>query len=216
MIVSDERRIVVERSARYYVAGEPGVHIRRVWMLFHGYGQLARDFLEDCAILAGPDVLMVAPEALSRFYTRGGSGRIGASWMTREDRLAEIDDYLAYLNAVWEEVYRECSAEIAVSVLGFSQGGATAARWGLRGNAPVDRLVLWGASIPDEDLLPYTDRLRETKLILVEGEKDPLINREERDRSLETLRREGIQFELTAHPGVHELDADILRELADW
>lgn len=210
----DERRIRVERSARYYLSGAPGPDVRRVWMLLHGYGQLARDFLDDCRLLATDGTLLVAPEALSRFYSRGGSGRIGASWMTREDRLAEIDDYLAYLDAVWDQVQRECGGNPPVSVLGFSQGGATAARWGLRGKAHADRLVLWGAAIPEADIVPWTDRLKRTRLVLVEGWEDPLINREERDRSLEVLRREGIPFELLRHPGKHELDDGILRSLA--
>ena len=36
----------------------------------------------------------MAPEGLSRFYLEGFSGKVGATWMTREDRLNDIDNYL--------------------------------------------------------------------------------------------------------------------------
>src|ERR1051325_10016453 len=50
---------------------------------------------------------LVAPEGLSRFYLseRATERRVGASWMTREDRLAEIADYLGYLDAVYDDVF---------------------------------------------------------------------------------------------------------------
>ena len=52
-----------------------------------------------------PQRLIVAPEALSRFYVES-SGKthadthVGASWMTREDRLSDIEDYVEYLDAL--------------------------------------------------------------------------------------------------------------------
>lgn len=210
----EERRIIVQRSARYYVAGEPGVRIDRIWMLCHGYGQLARDFLNDCGPLARDGVLLVAPEGLSRYYLRGGSGSVGASWMTREDRLAEIEDYVAYLNAVRDGVIAECGAEPAVSVLGFSQGGATAARWAVLGNGSVDRTVLWGATVPESDVEKHADKLRQVGLIMVEGERDPLVNHGERSRSLGAFNRLEIPYTLRSHSGGHELDESILRSLA--
>ncbi|MEZ4763957.1 MAG: hypothetical protein R3C26_12480 [Calditrichia bacterium] len=42
---------------------------------------------------------------MSRFYLQSTNGRIGATWMTREDRENEIADYLAYLNNLSEAIF---------------------------------------------------------------------------------------------------------------
>ena len=48
--------------------------------------------------------LLIAPEGLSRFYHEDHES-IGASWMTREERLEEIKDYLMYLDLVHDRVF---------------------------------------------------------------------------------------------------------------
>src|SRR2546422_2866054 len=46
-----------------------------------------------------------------------------SSWMTREDRLAEIEDYVRYLDAVYAEVFGSLDrAGVTVHALGYSQG----------------------------------------------------------------------------------------------
>jgi len=60
-----EHRITVSRSARYFTLGRPD---REVWFVLHGYGQLAARFLRHFEPLDDGTRLMVAPEALSRFY----------------------------------------------------------------------------------------------------------------------------------------------------
>ena len=43
------------------------------------------------------DLLVVAPEGMHRFYLQGSSGRVGASWMTKEAREDDIADNLRWL-----------------------------------------------------------------------------------------------------------------------
>src|SRR3989442_12895857 len=78
--------------------------------------------------------LLVAPEGLSRFYVREMSEpvadrKVGASWMTREDRLQGIPDYVRYLDAVdaavWGGVAR---SRPPGTVRGFLQGPPTPCR----------------------------------------------------------------------------------------
>jgi hypothetical protein len=98
----------VLRTARYATLGRLDESVREVWIVCHGYAQLAGRFIERFRCIAAPHRLIVAPEALSRFYTERGSGfhgpasQIGATWMTSEDREAEIQDYVAYLDALHE------------------------------------------------------------------------------------------------------------------
>ena len=88
--------LAVARNARYFTLGETGPAVDEIWFALHGYAQLAGAFARYCQPLAAPRRLVVVPEALSRFYLgdhtkpAGPDARIGASWMTREDRQADI------------------------------------------------------------------------------------------------------------------------------
>ena len=151
-----ERHIRVNRTARYYTLGTDGPHLGEVWLVCHGYRQLARRFLPRFDGLDDGTRLIVAPEALSRFYLHDrmtGDRKevpVGATWMTREHRESEIADYVAYLDAVLHEATgspvvqsggdlgvasvgatsAESGVEIApLTVLGFSQGSHTVCRW---------------------------------------------------------------------------------------
>src|SRR5213595_2848351 len=87
--------------------------------------QLAARFLEKLRVLDDGHRYLVAPEGLSRFYLSESptERRVGASWMTREDRLAEIEDYVRYLDAVYADVFGFLDrALVTAHALGFSQG----------------------------------------------------------------------------------------------
>lgn len=140
-----DHSIAVTRTARYFTLGEMNEHTKRVWFVLHGYGQLAEYFIRKFETIQNHGTLIVAPEALSRFYQDHESGRVGASWMTREDRLSEIDDYVAYLESVQREIFKDFSSQnIHITILGFSQGTATACRWVNQSELKCDRLILWG------------------------------------------------------------------------
>ena len=63
-------RLVVPRTARYVTLGaiDDNGNPQDVWLLCHGYGQLASQFLDSAGALEHPGRVLVAPEALSRFY----------------------------------------------------------------------------------------------------------------------------------------------------
>ena len=99
-----ENHIKIAKTARYFQLAEIGSEIREVWFVCHGYGQHAGYFLKHFECLNNGGRLIVAPEGLSRFYLDGFYGRIGASWMTREDRLNDIKDYVLFLDAMYKLV----------------------------------------------------------------------------------------------------------------
>jgi predicted esterase len=217
-----ERHIRVARTARYYALGSAGPSRREIWLVCHGYRQLARRFLRRFSGLDDGTRLIVAPEGLSRFYLHDSEGSygqevpIGATWMTREDRENEITDYLGLLDGVVDEVSEESGGEITrLTVLGFSQGAHTACRWVVAGEIAVERLILWGAYLPDDfDLDRGPDRLGSVELILVRGLLDHFISDEAHASQEAKLKELGIRFRTLTHDGGHELDPTLLRKIA--
>jgi predicted esterase len=215
-----EHRLSVARTARYYTLGALGPATRQVWFVCHGYGQLAGRFLRHFAPLDDGSRLIVAPEGLSRFYLseRAAERRVGASWMTREDRVAEIDDYVRYLDAVHAAVAGSGDRSPApLHALGFSQGAATVSRWAAFGAAPIDRLVLWGGEFPpdlDLSLATVAGRLRATRLSLVYGRADQFMTPKVIGTITERLQAHGVPYRDVAFAGGHELNETVLRDLA--
>lgn len=212
-----EHRLIVSRTARYFTLGRPD---REVWFVCHGYGQLAGRFLRHFAVLDDGARLVVAPEGLSRFYVGSEEGaaahaKVGAAWMTREDRLAEIHDYVNYLDAVYADVLRRVDRpSVRVHALGFSQGTATVSRWVALGTARVDRVVLWGGEVPpDLDLAAARERLAVTDLTLVAGCRDEVITPKVVARDEARLRRHDIPCRVVVFEGGHELDDATLKGL---
>jgi predicted esterase len=214
-----EHRVAVSRSARYFTLG--GGQPSQVWFVCHGYGQLAARFVEKVRVLDDGGRYLVAPEGLSRFYLseQPTERRVGASWMTREDRLAEIEDYVRYLDAVYADVFGTLDRRrVTVHALGFSQGAATVSRWVALGNARIDRLILWGGEFPpdlDLTLEPAVARLRAARPTLVYGRADEFITPKVASGNVARLRQHAIPCEEIAFEGGHVLDDAVLRRLAN-
>jgi predicted esterase len=217
-----EEHLIVARTARYATLGAAGPGLRQVLVACHGYGQLAGRFIRHLAPLDDGTRLVVAPEALSRFYLdEPGSApaterRVGACWMTREDRLHEIDDYVRYLDAVYAHVLAGVDRDaVEVCALGFSQGVATASRWALRGAARVDGLVLWAGLLPPElDLATERERLERMRLTIVVGTSDHFATRDTIAAEEARLRAAGVRYRLVRYDGGHRLHEATLREVA--
>lgn len=215
------RRIRVPRTGRYHLLGGKG-EVREVWVVLHGYRQLAGRFLRRFRGLEDPARLIVAPEALSRFYVDPAEGRhgpkhrVGGSWMTRVEREWEIGDYVGYLDRLADVVLREIPGEgIDLRLLGFSQGAHTAARWAVLGAHPPDQLVLWGAYLPpDLDPEEAAPRLRSMDVVLVRGDGDPTTDEDRRRDEEERLRAWEVRYRMLRHPGGHEVDPGTLERLA--
>lgn len=213
-----EHHLEVVRTARYWTLGDAD-DADDIWFVLHGYKQLARRFLRRFEPIARPGRLIVAPEALSRFYASPAPGRhgprsvVGASWMTREERLNEIHDYVAYLDRLADVVLHR---EVAVTVLGFSQGTATAARWVSMGDIVARRLILWAGYVPhDQDLERASRVFARTELVLVRGDADPGLNEELAQRERAALDEAGVSYRLVPYEGGHEIDSEVLARLAE-
>jgi predicted esterase len=214
----------VQRTARYYtLGGSPIAAPRTIWFVLHGHGQLAGDFIRYFADLANSHTLIVAPEAMNRFYTVSVSKTpaserpVGATWMTREDRASEIADYVEYLDTVYAELASEPVAEgAAVNIIGFSQGAATATRWMTHGSARIDRLVLWGGLLPPEtNLSRGADSLRRVALTYVLGSRDHYVSDDQLAADVARVEKAGIAADVIRFDGGHAVSRSVFAQLSD-
>jgi predicted esterase len=214
-----ERHIRVRRTARFCIRGEPGTAVRELWVVCHGYAQLARSFIRSFDPIDDGTRLIVAPEALNRFYHARGpsdsahSARVAATWMTREDRDHEIDDYVAYLDDLSAHMSGGMDEPLRRIALGFSQGAATASRWAASGTTSIDDLVLWGSG-PAHDLHLTPDALRGARLHIVAGRSDPHLDPARLAGECGRLAAAGVDHELLVYDGAHAIDPTALRDLA--
>lgn len=214
-----EHHISVPRTARYQQLGEVSPGTKQLWLVLHGYGQLAEYFIRHFAALHAADpagTVIVAPEALSRFYLTGTSGRVGASWMTRADRLAEIDDQAIYLNQLLGQLLLACPTDARVTVLGFSQGTATASRWLTRyaGRWRPHQLVLWAGDFPaDIDETAARQLLHDLPVTLVCGDQDEYVSPAQWHSQTNTLRQQGAHVTTRSFSGGHVLQPELIQQL---
>ncbi|MBM3915983.1 MAG: hypothetical protein FJ349_00025 [Sphingomonadales bacterium] len=76
-----EQHLPFEQTRRYYQNDLKGKD--KIIFALHGYGQLGQFFFRQFNIL-NDNWGIVVPEGPHRFYLEGSSGRVGASWMTKE------------------------------------------------------------------------------------------------------------------------------------
>jgi predicted esterase len=220
----DERHLKVPRSARYAIMGSLEAQLSEVWIVCHGHGQLARRFLSRFLPLERPDRLFIAPEALSRYYLTSPQGGphppdtpVGASWMTTEDREAEIQDYVGYLDLLYDEIFSLVDrATVELWVLGFSQGTATAARWVARGKVDPDRVVLYAGLMPSELDMERAARLaKRSPLTIVLGTNDEFAKPELIATQEARLRELRVPHTTIRFEGGHEILPEVLMRLTE-
>lgn len=205
-----EHHLRVVRTARYHTLGDPA-EARAIWVVVHGYGQLARFFLNKFKGLE-EGLLIAAPEGLSRFYLDEAHQRVGATWMTREDREREIGDHVQYLDHLVEELLRTTGPR-PVHALGFSQGVATVSRWSVTGRTVVSRVVLWGGSLPPDIDGTALQRWNRSRVEVVQGINDTIVPVTVADQTVQRLASAGVAHRLHQHRAGHSLDHLLLGRL---
>jgi len=211
----------VQRTARYYTLGGSSPERRSIWFVLHGYGMLAGEFVRYFADLAGDDALIVSPEALNRFYlvspdkAPARERAVGATWMTREDRASDIADYVEYLDTLFDDVVTDAAREgLAINVIGFSQGAATATRWATHSTRRIDRLILWGGLLPPETDLTPGHALRRLRLTLVIGTRDHYVDEGVLGAERARLDAAQLPYDVIQFDGGHVISRAVFPQLA--
>lgn len=152
----NQHHLKVPRTAHYYSLGTPSEKIKEFWIICHGYGQLGSEIIRKFEAFDDGEHLIVAPEGLSRFYWGGVTGRVAASWMTKGDRLDEIDDFVNMIQLIYDQYIAQLPKDVKIHLFGFSQGVATIIRWMMARFPKYDQLILWAGAFPDDlDYRPH-------------------------------------------------------------
>ena len=210
-----KKTLQIEKKTRYFQLGNPGNNTSIVWVVLHGYGMLSEFFIQKFKKLENKNTLILAPEALNRFYIDTNYGRVGASWMTKDERQDDIKENIKYLNSLMDQIIKEIGHNrFKINVLGFSQGGATACRWLFKSGLKFENLIMWAGDIP-KDTLTEENRLKwnDMNTHLVMGKKDELINQEMKAKFLKLVTEYKLDYKLTLYDGDHRIYPDVLMEL---
>lgn len=209
--------IEVPRTARYFRLNEVTKKTKNIWIVFHGYGQLAEYFIKHFEELNADENAIVAVEGLSRFYVDGLAGRVGASWMTKDERELEIKDQSNYINAVLKEVgVSPNSSDYNLIVMGFSQGTATAIRWMANNGIRPKELVMWAGSFPhDVDAGKHSDIFNRLSMHYAYGKEDQFLKGVEMTDKLMEMKKTGMQIQTWTFDGKHVMHKPTLAKIVN-
>lgn len=207
----EEQFIEFQYKARFNQLGSLNKETKNLIFVIHGYGQLSKFFIRKFDILDNGENCIIAPEGLSRFYLEGFSGRVGATWMTKEDRETDINNYINYLNALYLSIKEKLSSKTKISILGFSQGSATVSRWVASNIIRFDQLILWaGIFPPDMDFATVSKILKNKKITYVYGTNDLFITTERLKEMNELSTRLAVNPRIIKFKGDHNIDKKVL------
>lgn len=167
---------------------------------FHGYGEAADAQLDALDRIPGSERWnRAAIQALHPFYTR--SGRVVASWMTRQDRELAIPDNVAYVADTLDALRRRAPG-VPTVFCGFSQG--TAMTW--RAAAGVDHelagILVLGGDVPPELSRESLSGL--PAVLLGRGEEDTWYDEARLAADVERLEEAEVEVETFRFAGGHE------------
>jgi predicted esterase len=214
--MSQKHNINVNKTATYYTLGNLKT-TKTIWFVLHGYGYLAKDFIQFFQPIVTENNLIVAPEGFSKFYTTGVEGKIGASWMTKENREEEIADYTNYLNQLFETILTLVETpNVKINILGFSQGGATASRWISDGQIKCNNFILWASVFPDD---MNFEKITTNNTFFLYGDDDVYVTKERVTQQKGLISNSGLDIKTTIFKGKHEIPSNVLKEqteLNNW
>lgn len=205
---AQEHYLEFQNQLRYLQFGEQ-VETNHLIYVLHGYGQLVHYFSKKFDGLDLNNRTLIFPEGLHRFYLNGTSGRVGASWMTKEWREHDIQVNIQVLNKLHVELAAKLNPA-RITVIGFSQGGATAARWIQNGLVPCDDFISWASVFPPDVPLSTENPLAEKSYFVV-GNQDPFFPEDIRKNIVKS--HEDLGFNTLTFDGGHDIELELVKQL---
>lgn len=210
---SAEKKVSYQISNTYSTLNTFTSSTKNVWVVLHGIGYLSRYFLKYFKDLNPDENYIIAPQAQSKYYLNDDYRHVGASWLTKENTEAEIENVLEYLEAVYTAEALQNAPNFIL--LGYSQGVSVATRWVARNKIECSHLVLCSGGLPVELEKDDFEFLTNTKVTMVYGTKDEYLN-EDRLKKEHAKAKDlfGEKLEIISFKGGHEVNVDVISKIA--
>lgn len=211
-----QKSISVTIRATYETYGNLSEKTECIWVVCHGYGQLAKHFIRRFDILDPEKCFVIAPQGLSKFYLEE-FGRVGASWLTRENKDMELQNQLDYIEAVFKQATEPIDlTSVKINLLGFSQGTATATRFAIYRNIFFDKLVLWAGILPREMDHTHFEHLKSVAMpYLVIGKQDKLFQGDRVEKAVAHMTKTFKTPIVILFDGEHKMERTVLTQVIE-
>ncbi len=197
-----------------YEAGQPFPVI----VCLHGFGADMRDLAGLAPAIDQTGYLYVCPNA--PLTVPIGPGYTGRAWYEPGGNAspAAVERALAALDGLIREVWAQYQvAPGQALLLGFSQGGAMAYRYGMtRPELFSGLVVLSGALRNPDSLLAHLPPSRDQSLFIAHGTEDPLVPVEWSRDAVAFLESHGYRPTYREYPMGHEINFAVLNDLIPW
>ena len=208
---SVEKEISYQSTNSYSTLNTLTSQTKNIWIVCHGMGYLSRYFLKYFKALNADENYIIAPQAQSKYYLKDQFTHVGASWLTRENTIAETVNILNYIDAVIENEQLPLHSNIIM--LGYSQGVSIVMRYVASRKLQCNQLVLMSGGIPKEltqdDLNFYNGMVK-----MIYGDKDEYLNNERlvyEQQRIKELFKENV--EIIPFDGNHMVNVELINSL---
>jgi predicted esterase len=172
---SKEKEISYTTTNSYSTLNELTAKTKTIWFVCHGMGYLSRYFIRYFKDLNPEENYIIATQAKSKYYIPPKFKHVGASWLTKENTIAETKNVMHYYDAVLEA--EQIPTNVNLIVLGYSQGVSVAMRYVSKRKLQCSQLVIMSGGIPKE-LTAEDFKFLKTKVTLIYGTQDEYLNEE--------------------------------------
>lgn len=203
-----------QKTARYSTYGKLSKSTKYFWFALHGSKMTCEQMLYKFAAFDPNKHFVLAPEALNRFYADGFGGDVVASWMTKRDRLSEIEDFSNYLSGLYKKYAERLTEDCTKSILAFSQGGTSMYRWLHARNVDADFLFPYSCWIPEDiDLKESKTDLNLLTTKYTYGLDDQFLTPELISKVKTVIKKNKLDLEILPYDGDHRVSKKQLQVL---
>lgn len=208
---STEKEIVYTISNSYTTLNSLTSKTKNVIFACHGMGYLSRYFLKYFKGLNSDDNYIIIPQAQSKYYIAPKMKHVGASWLTKENTLKEMENIISYFDSV---LSNEKIENLNFIFLGYSQGVSVAMRYLAKRKIIVSKLILMSGGIPKE-LTPKDFKYLKNKAVIyfVYGDKDEYISEDFLNSEKKRLEDLFSNIKYIEFDGNHEIKTEIIESI---
>ncbi len=211
-MITTEKEISYRHTNSYSTLNTLSSNTKTIWFVCHGMGYLSRYFLKYFKQLNPDENYIVAPQAVSKYYQGINFKHVGASWLTKENTIAETKNVLTYLKAVFDVEVYDNSCKIII--FGYSQGVSVASRFIAKYKIQCDQIILHSGGLPKElEATHFTFSNAKTSMIY--GDNDQYITNKRLQYEINRAKTLfGPSVNIIPFKGEHEVNTEIIKNLS--